>query len=247
MNDSELPFAEKTGTRTRSSAYRHPAREAAAWLTVATLCVYILVSRLWATGFSRLSSPTSSVKTTSDFASARSAIKYLTTQFTSSLEFRDPEHIYRVADSSTPPYVGNSSKHEIDSSWDELILPADIDISDAEAAPLLAHGASIYRDPTTGKYRIELEVFHSLHCLNMLRMRIYSEQYPDMLTDNARIHVDHCIESLRELIMCEGNMTPIPIEWSQTGGRINPNYAQKHSCRDFNALKTWTLARAAVE
>ncbi|KPI45512.1 uncharacterized protein AB675_895 [Cyphellophora attinorum] len=247
MDDGGLPFEGKAASPRRSSCGRHPAREAAAWLIVAALCAYIMVTKLWATDLYQVPIARSSVEGGSDFASARSAIKHLTTQFTSSLEFRDSEHIYRVADSATPAYIGNSSKQEIDSNWDDLILPADIDISDAEAAPLLKHGASIYRDPTTGKYRIELEVFHSLHCLNMLRMRIYSEQYPDMLTENARIHVDHCIESLRELIMCEGNMTPIPIEWSELGGRINPNYAQKHSCRDFNALKAWTRARAAAE
>ena len=76
-------------------------------------------------------------------------------------------------------------------------------------------------------------------------MRIYADQYPEMLTSNARIHVDHCIESLRELLVCEGNMTPLPIQWSAPGKRINPNYAQRHSCRDFEALKEWTRERVA--
>ena len=77
----------------------------------------------------------------------------------------------------------------------------------------------------------------------MIRMSLYSEVYPQMLTPNAKVHVDHCIEALRELIMCEGNMTPIPIEWSEKGERINPNYAQRHTCRNFEALKRWTKER----
>lgn len=175
---------------------------------------------------------------------SRPVIRTTTTQFTSSLEFVNPDHIYRVFDPKKPPYVGNVSK-EIDQNWDDLILPADIHITDNEAKSLPSN-VQLYRSPETGLYKIELQVFHSLHCLNMIRMRVYADQYPEMLTHNARVHVDHCIDSLRELLMCEGNMTPLPIEWSKTGQRINPNYAQRHICRDFGALKAWTQERVAT-
>lgn len=146
-----------------------------------------------------------------------------------------------MSDPDTPAYVGNASQ-EIDQHWDNLILPADIYITDSEAATMPSD-AQLYRNPDTGLYKIELQVFHSLHCLNMIRMRVYADQYPEMLKENARVHVDHCIESLRELLMCEGNMTPLPIEWSLEGQRVNPNYAQRHTCRDFDALKAWTKER----
>ena len=182
--------------------------------------------------------------TPSDFISAHTAIHRKTAQFTSSLDFIDPTRIYRVSDPTTPLYIGSGNvTAEIDQNWDALILPADIFITDAEASSLPS-SANLYRNPSTGNYKIEIEVFHSLHCLNMIRKRVYAETYPEMLTENAITHVDHCIESLRELIMCEGNMTPIPIEWSEKGERINPNYAQKHSCRNFDALKEWTRVRA---
>ena len=56
--------------------------------------------------------------------------------------------------------------------------------------------------------------------------------------------IDHCIEPLRELTMCGGDMTPIPIEWSEKGERLNPNYATAHSCRDFRKLKEWIIKRS---
>ena len=46
--------------------------------------------------------------------------------------------------------------------------------------------------------------------------------------------------------MCDGNMTPIPITWSSTGQRMNPDYAQKRTCRSFDALKEWTKKREQV-
>lgn len=51
--------------------------------------------------------------------------------------------------------------------------------------------------------------------------------------------IDHCIEALRELIMCGGNMTPIPLKWSENGKRMNPDFATVHECRDFGKLKEW--------
>src|SRR5947209_1957528 len=111
-------------------------------------------------------------------APARSAIQSTTTQFTSSLDFLDPKRIFRVFDPAAPTYVGNASA-EINQNWDNLILPADIYITDEEASTLPSN-TRMHRSPETGVYKIELEVFHSLHCLNMIRMRVYSDQYPDM-------------------------------------------------------------------
>ncbi|CZR69056.1 uncharacterized protein PAC_18957 [Phialocephala subalpina] len=170
----------------------------------------------------------------------RDAISQTTVTFSSSLDFVDKEHIYRIFDPARPEYVGNEAE-EIDRNWDALILPADIYISDEEARGV---GGNLSRSHETGKFKIELEVFHSLHCLNMLRKRIYSDLYPEMLAHNADIHIDHCVESLRELIMCSGNMTPIPLEWSEKGERLNPNYASTHTCRDFGKLKDWTIGRS---
>jgi hypothetical protein len=39
-------------------------------------------------------------------------------------------------------------------------------------------------------------------------------------------------------------MTPIPIEWSENGQRLNPNYATTNSCRDFGRLKEWIVERS---
>ncbi|KAK5938528.1 hypothetical protein PMZ80_009499 [Knufia obscura] len=240
MDEEALSFIEKPSLvpRDRRVTGRH--NPTIPWLLVAVLSTYILVS----SSIPHSKSSNTQLWTPSDFISARSAIQRTTTQFTSSLDFIDRKRIYRVSDPSIPIYIGNAtSTAEIDQNWDDLILPADIYITDAESSTL-PPDVNLYRSPEMGQYKIELEVFHSLHCLNMIRKRVYAEEYPEMLSANAIVHVDHCIESLRELIMCEGNMTPIPIEWSEKGERINPNYAQKHSCRDFDALKEWTKGRA---
>ncbi|KAH8786779.1 hypothetical protein F5882DRAFT_294003, partial [Hyaloscypha sp. PMI_1271] len=105
-----------------------------------------------------------------------------------------------------------------------------------------------------------LSVFHDLHCLNTIRKRVYAdmypEMYPEMLKSNAIIHVgksaeepnptlgeDHCIDAMREMIMCRGDMTPIPVIWDERGQRDNPYFPIVHSCRNFDKLRGWMLER----
>lgn len=61
-------------------------------------------------------------------------------------------------------------------------------ISKDEASNLLNETLPAPHDPET--YMIQLEVFHNLHCLNMLRKTIYPDQYPDMVSyhDNGTIN-----------------------------------------------------------
>ena len=61
-------------------------------------------------------------------------------------------------------------------------------ISKDEASHLLNKTLPAPKDPDT--YMIQLEVFHNLHCLNMLRKTLYPEQYPDMVAyhDNGTIN-----------------------------------------------------------
>jgi hypothetical protein len=48
--------------------------------------------------------------------------------------------------------------------------------------------------------------------------------------------------------MCNGDMTPIPLEWSEKGERLNPNYkAATHSCRDFRKLKEFMIERDQLQ
>lgn len=76
-----------------------------------------------------------------------------------------------------------------------------------------------------GGYVGVTEVFHHLHCLNMLRQYIWRDEYapasedghkdpsgkpplPFMLRHKAREHTSHCVETLRQALMCNADVTP---------------------------------------
>lgn len=75
------------------------------------------------------------------------------------------------------------------------------------------------RSEETGKegYIATVEVFHHLHCLNVVRQFVWREAYPAglvpwLLEHNsalvAREHVGHCIGILREALMCNADLAP---------------------------------------
>lgn len=99
----------------------------------------------------------------------------------------------------------------------------------------------------------------------MLRKSGYPEYYPELENPTLRGHLgkaspllsiiwkflmvllDHCIDALRESIMCAGDMTLIPVVWSANRNWIMPNFKTSHTCRDFNALHRWALSRDAED
>ncbi|OJJ47404.1 hypothetical protein ASPZODRAFT_16085 [Penicilliopsis zonata CBS 506.65] len=89
---------------------------------------------------------------------------------------------------------------------------------------------------------IHLEVFHQLHCLNSLRRLIYNTS--TFVTGvGAEMHVDHCIDYLRQTIMCHSDVTPITHipkpSHHQRGAPWMPNFASKHTCRNFWKIHEW--------
>ncbi|KAI4157983.1 MAG: hypothetical protein LQ342_007843 [Letrouitia transgressa] len=143
------------------------------------------------------------------------------------------------------------TKEEKDALWAATYEFGISGISKDEASNLLNETLPAPHDPET--YMIQLEVFHNLHCLNMLRKTIYPDQYPDMVSyhDNGTInhgtlqalHMDHCLDALRQSTMCESDVTPVTFVNNFFGRGVYPNLVATHTCRDFDALVNWAKGR----
>jgi hypothetical protein len=54
---------------------------------------------------------------------------------------------------------------------------------------------------------------------------------------------EHCIEQLRQQVMCAGDVTPITVKYHAP---LNKSYVHsdvKHTCRDFQRLQEWMVGR----
>lgn len=67
----------------------------------------------------------------------------------------------------------------------------------------------------------------------------WGELYPSFLEDPVvtRMHVDHCLESIRLTLMCSGDITPVLFVYDETRpSGMRPDFNSHHKCRDFNSI-----------
>ncbi|KAE8334075.1 hypothetical protein BDV39DRAFT_188368 [Aspergillus sergii] len=90
-------------------------------------------------------------------------------------------------------------------------------------------------------YIAQTEVFHLLHCLDMLRKEISYEHYyfprfgnhPDA---EHIAHVSHCIDILAQAIKCSSSVDVILFNWVEGWDQPFPDFNNQHICRDFETL-----------
>ncbi|KAE9987416.1 hypothetical protein EG328_002772 [Venturia inaequalis] len=118
-------------------------------------------------------------------------------------------------------------------------------IARPSAAQLVNRTVPIPGDP--GHYVVELNVFHQLHCLNMIRKRLYStEEYPPDHELMGIEHLEHCYDALRQSLMCMADITPLPWKWVEAENKAMEVAQVAHTCKNFEAIKSWAQENRVV-
>ena len=152
-------------------------------------------------------------------------------------------------------YVGISN--ETENAWMDIAYLPDQMISKKDFPKLnMPDDAMQVTDPKTGEtgYRVGLEIFHQLHCLNMLRMATIPEYYTKIEWSDTndkpeivRAHLDHCIEVLRINLMCLSDINVFTFHPKPGKEGYWPEYNSQHVCRNFDKIKDWANANAMPE
>ncbi|KAG2059392.1 hypothetical protein BDR06DRAFT_949446 [Suillus hirtellus] len=101
-----------------------------------------------------------------------------------------------------------------------------------------------------GGFMVSMEAPHQLHCLNLLRKASWPKYYGPIdpsfqdTPEVVRMHLDHCIEMLRENTMCNADVTMITWDWVQGHKIPYPNFNTRHQCRDFEKVLDWAVEHA---
>ncbi|PGH23753.1 hypothetical protein AJ80_02183 [Polytolypa hystricis UAMH7299] len=166
-------------------------------------------------------------------------ITYRTVQFSASLA---NVTIYRQ-----PPSL------EVDEAWENLG-------ADYEPFTVLEDEAELYglqkgqvkRTPEEGGgFFAEVEALHYIHCLNLLRQTsIWNYAYyrkrgkgAFMNTDDVvRDHTGHCLEILRQQLMCTADVG-IFGQWWVEGYGAYVDFNTKHKCKNFEDIRRWAEER----
>ena len=102
-------------------------------------------------------------------------------------------------------------------------------------------------------YMVELDVFHQLHCLNLLRKLVYPKTFPlDLTSDSDEVgdnvyHLEHCYEQLRQSIQCASDTATIYWEWSEEKQKMFGNLRTTHTCKDFGKIREWAAENMLKE
>lgn len=104
--------------------------------------------------------------------------------------------------------------------------------------------------PAGDGYIAGVEVFHHLHCLNVLRQALWVDDYPPDLVPSlfrynspavARKHADHCISTLHQALTCNADLTPYLL-YDSTGtgaGAAREDFQATHKCKKFDQIVDW--------
>ncbi|KAJ4398918.1 hypothetical protein N0V85_006163 [Neurospora sp. IMI 360204] len=96
-------------------------------------------------------------------------------------------------------------------------------------------------------YIAGLKVYHQLHCLDLIRKHFYPDRYGgdrDMTEQQRKeywIHLEHCIDNLRQAIMCCSDISTIPWIYMERVHANFPSAKTTHICQDFDKLTEWML------
>lgn len=137
----------------------------------------------------------------------------------------------------SPPHYENVTYYYVQVGVDR-IPKSEADLLTNKTSPIL-------QDP--GYYVVILDVFHELHCLNMIRKRLYWDDSKPMPETLSMVHMDHCIDNLRQSVMCSSDVTPISHAWYPKYEAVLPETGMMHTCRDFDAIRDWARERETLK
>ncbi|KAJ4470470.1 hypothetical protein J3R30DRAFT_3711809 [Lentinula aciculospora] len=129
-------------------------------------------------------------------------------------------------------YQGTPTE-EIDKNWEDLYRYGVNQIPASEANKLVDKTVPIPGDEDN--YIVTLEVFHQLHCLNLLRKSLYPDHYPTSLVN----HLDHCIDILRQALTCTVDINPLSWYWYEPRKATETKLDGAHKCIDFEKIQEW--------
>ncbi|KAH7077437.1 hypothetical protein FB567DRAFT_596604 [Paraphoma chrysanthemicola] len=144
---------------------------------------------------------------------------------------------------------------EVDAAWDAFglnYLPIKLSEDQALRAGLTSGVHLKYKDEFGGGYPALIKGFHHVHCLNLLRQSLYwnfghyQAEHKLAFGDDFPLlkhHIHHCLDSLRQLLLCEIDVGVYGYVWFHLpGDRLRPtfDFNSTHKCRNFEEIREWS-------
>lgn len=140
------------------------------------------------------------------------------------------------------PYRGEP-RPELDEAWHELLRYSNIRVSADDLRRI--NRTSVQLSDGSGSYGAQLDVYHQLHCLKYIRRSLHPAAYPPVESnDTIKVHIDHCLDTLRQHVMCHADIALVTFDWIDGYRKPFPNFNIEHECRSFDAVNSWAREHA---
>lgn len=154
----------------------------------------------------------------------------------------DPRDIYRL-----PPSPA------VDAAWDKITRVNLISITEDEIRKLGKDPSLTVRSPESwwseswgDGYLGQVDVFHQIHCLNMLRQGLitnynyyWGKKYGLSPPVQFGMHLNHCLGTILENLMCHADVDIVTFNWRESQDDPFPDFEIRKQCRDFDAVVEW--------
>ncbi|OKL63126.1 hypothetical protein UA08_01258 [Talaromyces atroroseus] len=150
------------------------------------------------------------------------------------------------------PYRGPPSP-DVDRAWEKISMfrPLNIPLTEKEFLNVGKSPETAATNPPEygGGFFLQPEFSHQLHCVNFLRKAshfkydYYKNHDPDFQDkeETFKVHLDHCVEMLRQFVMCHADIGVVTAHWIEQRARPWPDFNTMHTCRDFEGIWQWTV------
>ncbi|KAK4624282.1 hypothetical protein CLAFUW4_05755 [Fulvia fulva] len=87
----------------------------------------------------------------------------------------------------------------------------------------------------------------------MLRENLYYnyQYYRDQATDDMapewlmNSHTNHCVDALRERLLCTADIGLVPFFWPNASGNAMPDFGRDHKCHSHESVISWSQQHSA--
>ncbi|KAF1948915.1 hypothetical protein CC80DRAFT_359696, partial [Byssothecium circinans] len=156
-----------------------------------------------------------------EIAALSPVVSLVPTKFSGTLKYKG-EHLY-IDLGNDAQYFGAPSP-AIDKNWEKLLTGME--------------NEALWPDDI-----VSPDVLHTLHCLNAVRKLLDSPYYYNHTFDAhnraRRIHIDHCLNHIRQIIKCHMDLTPVRTMYFEEMNTEVGDFDQVHMCRDFGRLNKY--------
>ena len=90
---------------------------------------------------------------------------------------------------------------------------------------------------------------HQLHCLHSIWQDHYRDSLPDVqqkiadIPDLYELHYEHCIDYIRQSMMCNFDTGIVPYNWVLNRNTPTPDANTMHKCVNWDKLQGWLQSR----